>query len=148
MRFAKLFFATVLVASMIGCRPLPQLIIGEHRFAVELATTPAERAKGLMFRESLPKNRGMLFVFEMQQPLSFWMQNTSIPLSIAYIDENGVIIDIIDMKPFDLTSIPSSQPARYALEVNQGEFRRKGIRPGNRIIFPEEVIKMKEKSAQ
>lgn len=148
MPFRKTAAAVFLLCLFLSCRDLPEVVINGHRFAVELAVTPAERARGLMFRESLPKNRGMLFVFESEQPLSFWMQNTSIPLSVAYIDRNGIITDILDMEPFDLSSVTSSRPAQYALEVNRGEFQKKRIRPGNRVIFPEEVIKMKENDAQ
>lgn len=144
MKFIKLLILLAVGCLFMACRQQSEVAINGHRFSVELAVTPAERARGLMFRESLPKNSGMLFVFETEQLLSFWMQNTSIPLSIAYIDESGIITDILDMEPYDLSSVSSSRPARYALEVNRGEFRQKGIRPGNRVIFPEEVIKMKE----
>ena len=148
MKFVKTVSVFLYICLFLSCRQMPEVIINGHRFEVELAVTPAERARGLMFRESLPKNRGMLFVFESEQPLSFWMQNTSVPLSIAYIGDDGIIIDILDMKPFDLTSVPSSRPARYALEVNRGEFRKKGIRPGNRVILPAEVTKTTEKSGR
>ena len=90
----------------------------------------------------------MLFIFESEQMLSFWMQNTSIPLSIAYINADGVIVDILDMNPFDLTAVPSSRPAMYALEVNQGEFEKRGIRPGNRVIFSEEIKEIQGNSLQ
>lgn len=136
--------ATTLLILLSGCYRLPTVMINGERFEVELAITPEERAKGLMFREELEKNRGMLFVFEEEQALSFWMKNTSIALSIAYISANGVIIDILDMEPYDLSLVPSSQPVKYALEVNQGEFRRRGIRPGNRVILPKKEIKNRE----
>ncbi len=148
MKGAKLSLLFAAFCLFCSCRQLPEVVINGHRFSVELAVTPSERARGLMFRESLPRHHGMLFVFEVEQPLSFWMQNTSIPLSVAYIDENGIITDILDMEPYDLSSVSSSRPARYALEVNRGEFREKGIRPGNRVIFPAEVIKMKESNGQ
>ena len=131
--------AFIAVALLLSCRPQPEVSINGQRFVVETAVTPQERSRGLMFRESLPKNHGMLFIFESEQMLSFWMQNTSIPLSIAYINADGVIVDILDMNPFDLTAVPSSRPAMYALEVNQGEFEKRGIRPGNRVIFSEEI---------
>lgn len=143
MKFAEAVAVFLCLCLPVACHRMPEVIINGHRFEVELAVTPAERARGLMFRESLPAGRGMLFVFESEQPLSFWMRNTSVPLSIAYIDSNGVITDILDMEPFDLTSVPSSRPARYALEVNRGEFRKKGIRPGNRVILPAEVTEMR-----
>ena len=123
--------AFIAVALLLSCRPQPEVSINGQRFVVETAVTPQERSRGLMFRESLPKNHGMLFIFESEQMLSFWMQNTSIPLSIAYINADGVIVDILDMDPFDLTAVPSSRPVMYALEVNQGEFEKRGIRGRN-----------------
>jgi uncharacterized protein len=98
---------------------------------VEIANTREEREKGLMDRTSLPEDRGMLFVFDREQPLSFWMKNTLIPLSIAYIDSQGRIVDIQDMQPLDETPHPSAEPAQYALEVNQGFFADRGIEVGN-----------------
>jgi uncharacterized membrane protein (UPF0127 family) len=99
--------------------------------AAEVAETPRQRERGLMGRTALGENQGMLFVFEQEQPLSFWMRNTLIPLSIAYIDGRGTIVDIQDMEPLDETSHPSAAPARYALEVNQGFFEEHGIRVGD-----------------
>ncbi len=97
----------------------------------EVAETPRQRDRGLMGRTALGENHGMLFVFDQEQPLSFWMRNTLIPLSIAYIDDRGTIVDIQDMEPLDETSHPSAAPARYALEVNQGFFEEHGIRVGD-----------------
>jgi uncharacterized membrane protein (UPF0127 family) len=99
----------------------------------ELAQTDEQKERGLMERTELGENRGMLFVFEEEQTLSFWMKNTLIPLSIAYIDESGTIVDIQDMQPLDETPHPSAEPARYALEVNQGFFEENGISVGDRI---------------
>lgn len=101
---------------------------------VELAASEMDRQRGLMHRKSLEKNSGMLFVFTHEQYLNFWMKNTHIPLSIAYIGGNGIIRDIQDMEPLD-TSItyPSKYPARYALEVNRGWLAANGIVPGCRI---------------
>ena len=146
----KLCKAAVFLAAalFLSCRPQAEVSINGQRFVVETAVTPQERSRGLMFRESLPKNHGMLFIFESEQMLSFWMQNTSIPLSIAYIDADGVIVDILDMDPFDLTAVPSSRPAMYALEVNQGEFEKRGIRPGNRVLFSEEIKEIQGNSLQ
>jgi len=97
----------------------------------EIAVTAEERAKGLMNRKNLPDGEGMLFIFERDEVLSFWMKNTVIPLSIAYIAWDGRIIDIKDMYPLDLTSVSSSRSARYALEVPQGWFSRTGVRTGD-----------------
>lgn len=106
------------------------LTIGEHVLEVELASTGEERARGLMFRESLPVDQGMLFVYPNERILSFWMRNTSIPLSIAFLDADKRIINILDMQPFDETSHQSTSPAQYALEVNQGWFAERGIEAG------------------
>ena len=102
---------------------------------VEIATDDAERAQGLMERTELAENAGMLFVYEEERQLSFWMKNTLIPLSIAYADSQGRIVDIQDMQPLDETPHPSAEPVRYALEVNQGFFEERGIRVGDRLIL-------------
>jgi uncharacterized membrane protein (UPF0127 family) len=88
-----------------------------------------------MGRTELGENRGMLFVFEEEQRLSFWMKDTHIPLSIAYIDSEGRIVDIQDMKPLDdeLPDYTSSEPARYALEVNRGFFEERGVEVGDKV---------------
>lgn len=103
---------------------------------VEVVQTEEEKARGLMFRESLGKNEGMLFVYEKEEFLSFWMKNTRIPLSIAFMDAKGIIVDIQDMEPFGLETHTSAFPALYALEVNQGWFRRNGITVGDRVNLP------------
>jgi uncharacterized membrane protein (UPF0127 family) len=101
----------------------------------EIARSDAERETGLMFRESLADGEGMLFVFEKDQTLSFWMKDTLVPLSIAYISYNGRILEIHDMKPRDLAPVRSSRSARYALEVPQGWFGRAGIKPGDTLVL-------------
>ncbi|HZC83473.1 MAG TPA: DUF192 domain-containing protein [Rubrobacter sp.] len=103
---------------------------------VEIAATDAERERGLMGRTALAEDAGMLFVFDQEQQLSFWMKDTLIPLSIAYIDGGGRIVDIQDMQPLDETPHPSAEPARYALEVNQGFFAARGIQVGDRAELP------------
>jgi len=99
----------------------------------EIAETQEERTTGLMYRKKLPDGRGMLFIFENDQILSFWMKNTYIPLSIAYITWDGKITDIKDMYPQNENSISSSRSVRYALEVPQGWFERKGIQVGDTV---------------
>jgi uncharacterized protein len=101
---------------------------------VEVADEPAEREQGLMMRRELGEDHGMLFVFERTSQQSFWMHNTLIPLSIAYLGEDGEVLEIRDMFPLDRSAVPSSSAAvRYALEVNQGWFARRGIVPGARF---------------
>ena len=109
----------------------------EVEVRVEVADTEPERQLGLMGRTALPEDRGMLFVFDREQQLSFWMRNTLIPLSIAYIDAEERIIDIQDMQPLDETSHPSAEPAMYALEVNQGFFDERGVGVGDEVELPD-----------
>lgn len=103
---------------------------------VEIADKQSEREKGLMFRRVLLNDHGMLFVFEEEKYLSFWMKNTYIPLDIAYISRSGVINEIYHMEPLDYSvTYPSCMPAMYALEVNAGWFRQNGIVPGMKLDF-------------
>ena len=104
---------------------------GPVSIEVELARTDEERSTGLMFRTELEDGKGMLFIFEIDQILSFWMKDTQIPLSIAYIAYDGTIIDIRNMQPYDLTPVHSSRSVRYALEVPQNWFSRVGIQEGD-----------------
>ena len=106
------------------------VIFGADTVQVELARTPEERAQGLMFREVLPKGRGMLFVFTDTQTRSFWMKDTFIPLDIAYLDAELRIVDIKAMEPQTLDSHPSAKPAMFALEVPLGWFEEVGIKVG------------------
>lgn len=105
----------------------------------EIARTGDERSKGLMYRKKLPEGEGMLFIFERDEVLSFWMKNTSIPLSIAFIASDGKIIDIKDMYPHDENSVVSSRSVRYALEVPMGWFSHAGVRLGDTVIVMEVI---------
>lgn len=109
------------------------------RVWVEIADGPFEQARGLMYRKELGEDRGMLFTYPNERELSFWMRNTSLPLSIAFIDSKGRIMDLLDMKPFDDRSphYVSSEPVRYALEVNQGFFKERGVKVGDHAELPE-----------
>ncbi len=109
----------------------------EVEVRVEIADDDAERQRGLMERTELAESAGMLFIFGRERPLSFWMKDTLIPLSIAYVDEDGYIVDIQDMQPLDTTGHLSAEPAKYALEVNQGFFEERGIEVGDRVEVPE-----------
>jgi len=99
----------------------------------EVADTPATRELGLMRRKSMPMGAGMLFVFDESARHCMWMRNTLIPLSVAFIDARGQIVNIADMQPLNETSHCAAQPARYALEMNQGWFKKRGIAAG-RVI--------------
>jgi hypothetical protein len=103
---------------------------------VEIADTPQTRQLGLMFRSSMPADAGMLFDFGEDTDGGFWMQNTILPLSIAFIAAGGKIVDIKDMQPLDTTTVGSSGPYRYALEANQGFFRAHNIAPGDQVTLP------------
>ena len=108
----------------------------EVEVAVEIADDRAERERGLMERTALAEDRGMIFVFPRERYLSFWMKNTLIPLSVAYINSDGRIVDIQDMEPLDTTPHPSAEPAQYALEVNQGFYEERGVEVGDTVELP------------
>jgi uncharacterized protein len=108
---------------------------------VEVADDPAEREHGLMMRRAMEEDHGMLFVFERPSPQSFWMHNTLIPLSIAYIGDGGEVLEIHDMFPLDRSPVPSASPlVRYALEVNSGWFQRHGVKPGQRFDVAKALV--------
>jgi uncharacterized membrane protein (UPF0127 family) len=111
--------------------PTVPLSINGHKINAEVAATPEQRATGLMHRFSLKPDHGMIFVFERPEPLSFWMKNTFIPLSIAFIAPDGRIVNVDDMAPQDETSHWSRGPALYALEMRKGWFAERGIRAGD-----------------
>ena len=111
--------------------PSRTLTIRDQKIVVEVASTPETRATGLMNRFSLRQDHGMLFVFEAPQPLAFYMKNTYIPLSIAFVDAQGRIVNIEDMRPLDETTHWSRGVAQYAIEMRQGWFAAKGIGVGD-----------------
>jgi len=134
--FVVKFFLILFLSCAAERLPVREIVIERDGVVVavvkaEIASTHEERSKGLMFRQSLPDGEGMLFVFESDQILSFWMKNTIIPLTIAYITYDGRIVDIKDMYPHDENSVVSSRSVRYALEVPQGWFSRAGVRVGD-----------------
>ena len=116
------------------------LTIGGKATTVELALDEEYRKKGLMFRESMPADHGMLFAYGKPDTRSFWMKNTPIPLSIAFISEVGEILQIEEMKPHDERGTLSKAKVRYALEMNQGWFERSGVEIGSRIANFEAVF--------
>ena len=107
--------------------------VGPYPMKVELAVDEAQRAQGLMYRKSMPKEEGMLFVFEEPAYQSFWMKNTLIPLSIAFMDKDGVILNILDMEPQNEDPHVSDGAATYALETNKGWFKEKGVKAGDKV---------------
>ncbi|MFP4535461.1 MAG: DUF192 domain-containing protein [Spirochaetaceae bacterium] len=134
----------VLLFAFLGCNDgaaqTYELRLRDVTLEVEVADTPEGRTRGLMFRENLPENRGMLFVFPERSRRSFWMKNTLIPLSIAYIRDDWVILEIYEMEPESVEAVRSRNPVRYALEVNQGFFAEHGIEPGSRLFPSEELL--------
>ncbi|MDX9826916.1 MAG: DUF192 domain-containing protein [Spirochaetia bacterium] len=116
--------------------PTAVLRSGNVSLEVELAKTEEQRNRGMMFRKSLDEGKGMLFVFESDQKMAFWMKNTSIPLSLAYIGSDGTIFQIIDLVPFSEDPQLSQRSIRYALEVPQGWFAKVGIQVGDRFDIP------------
>jgi uncharacterized protein len=145
----KFLLFLVFFLSSLSCKALEkfekrELVIegkaGNVTLMAELALTPAQREQGLMYRKELKDGEGMLFVFQSDQVLSFWMRNTLIPLSIAYISYDGKILEIYDMQPQNLDPVHSSRSVRYALEVPQGWFSRAGLAPGDNIINLKEIL--------
>jgi len=130
-----LFLPLLLVAAPAAAETLPvtQLSAGMHLIRAEVAADMSSRSQGLMHRKSLAPNAGMLFVFDEAAPHCMWMKNTFIPLSVAFIDAQGVIINIADMTPHSEQSHCAARPAVYALEMTQGWFAQRGIKAGAKL---------------
>jgi uncharacterized membrane protein (UPF0127 family) len=124
----------VLVSSLARAElPTMPLTIAGHALVAEVASTDSQRGTGLMHRRMLPENRGMLFVFPDIALHGMWMMNTFLPLSVAFIDREGTIINIADMEPHTTNTHSAVRPAKYALEMNQGWFRKRGIKAGDKL---------------
>lgn len=138
-RRRAIIFMTVLVLSFVAGYVLmsgpktAEISIGDCRLSVEIADTPDLLEKGLSGRKQLAQGEGMLFVFDFQRRVSFWMKDTSIPLSIAFISADGRITQIEQMAPFDPQPVASRASVKYVLEVNQGFFQKNGIEVGMQI---------------
>lgn len=139
--------AGILVALLVGLLPLAacssddRLVIhtatGDHAFTVEVVDTPESRAKGLMFRQSLASDAGMLFDFLEERETAFWMQNTFIPLDMIFISADGVVKTVhVNARPHDTTSIPSGVPVRFVLEIPGGRSVEIGLKPGDTVDHP------------
>ena len=140
-----LFFALLAFTSLLSCKtkklPVKDIKIvcqdgREFTVSAEIAEKTEDRNHGFMERKTSPDGTGMLFIFERDQILSFWMKNTPHPLSIAYIDSKGKIRNIYDMTPYSLSSIVSTVSVRYALEVPQGWYKKNGITEGDTVLLP------------
>ena len=113
-----------------------KLSSGMHRIDAQIAGTPEQRQTGLMFRKEMPQHEGMIFVFDQPAKQCFWMKNTLIPLSAAFVSDDGTIVNIEEMKPLVLDGHCSTQPVRYVLEMNKGWFAKKGIKAGSKLQGP------------
>jgi uncharacterized membrane protein (UPF0127 family) len=135
----SLFAATILLAALMAHAqqparfPVISLSAGMHLIRAEVAAREADRRQGLMFREKMGQNEGMVFIFDAPAQVCMWMKNTLIPLSVAFIDDQGKIVNIEDMQPQKTDSHCAQRPVRYALEMNQGWFAKKHIGPGMKI---------------
>lgn len=109
------------------------LSAGMHQIDAQVALNPEQRQIGLMFRKDMPQHEGMIFVFEQPTKQCFWMKNTLLPLTAAFVADDGTIVNLADMKPQTLDAHCSDKPVRYVLEMNQGWFARKGIKPGTKL---------------
>jgi uncharacterized membrane protein (UPF0127 family) len=132
---AAVLCVAALAAAQDGPQNLPQirLTAGIHVINAELATTPLQREVGLMNRPSMEPNDGMLFVFEQPGQQCFWMKNTLIPLSVAFLADDGSVVNIDEMQPQTLDGHCSVKPVRYVLEMNKGWFAKRGIKPGSKL---------------
>lgn len=133
--------AVAVLAAPASAQELQPLTIvtdeGRHDFMVELAATPEQRSRGLMFRRSMPEDQGMLFDFERVQPVSMWMKNTYISLDMFFIDEDGTIVRIAERtEPLSERTIPSGRPVLSVLELNAGVADALGIEAGDRVEHP------------
>jgi uncharacterized membrane protein (UPF0127 family) len=113
--------------------PVAELGAGMYRIEAEVAHTPQTRQLGLMNRKSMPAQRGMVFVFERDATHCMWMKNTFLPLSVAFVDAQGKVVNIEDMQPHSEVNHCAAEPVRFALEMNQGWFRERGIAPGDTL---------------
>ena len=143
--FSALLFATLLVGTARAeSLPTVELKIGSNRLVAEVAATIPTRTLGLMNRFSLQPDHGMLFVFDSPQPQAFWMKNTYIPLSIAFLGADGRILNIEDMAPRTENTHPSLGAAMYALEMKKGWFAERGIGAGDRVQGLDKAPKARE----
>jgi uncharacterized protein len=138
--FIRLLALCFLISGSAWSQDAPQLQLprvglsaGMYLIQAQVAATPQERAVGLMFRKEMPANEGMLFVFEQRSAQCFWMKNTLLPLTAAFVADDGTIVNLVDMQPQSLDSHCSAKPVRYVLEMHQGWFDKRGIKAGSRL---------------
>jgi uncharacterized protein len=145
----RIKLACLLVLFIAGCQPeiqkseagldVVKMRIGSNTYKLEVARKDAERNKGLMDRDSLDADRGMIFVFSEQKIVTFWMKNVKFPLDIVFLDSHGGIVAIKQMKPMDETGVDSLLPARYAIELKEGTAKAENLRIGQLLDLPKGV---------
>ena len=135
-----LFTLTIAICSIGNAQTMPQMNLqrvqlsaGQHLINAQVATAPEQREIGLMLRQEMPQSEGMLFIFEQAGVQCFWMKNTLLPLTAAFVADDGTIVNLADMRPQSTDSHCSKQPVRYVLEMNQGWFSKKGIKAGFKL---------------
>lgn len=140
----RLVATFVMLLSFAGCReatptsalPVVPVRIGQQTFHLEVVANDADRQKGLMYRESMPADGGMIFVFPEEAVRSFWMKNTKIPLDILYLNSIGGIVSIRHLKPLDESPVSSEFPAKFAIELNEGAAEKAGVKVGFVVNIP------------
>jgi uncharacterized protein len=142
----RLLFSAPLLLFCSGCAgtDVPWVELRGQRFNVEIAADDASRTRGLMFRDAMPNDHGMLFIFDQEQPLAFWMRNTRIPLDILYFDSDLNLVSMAAGVPPCTTeqcpNYPSTGPASFTLELNAGVARKLGVRPGDPLLLAPEIV--------
>lgn len=144
MRVLAVLAALSLVSlpALVACaqnRERVEVMIAGERFSVEVARSEEQKRTGLMFRKSLGRHEGMIFVYESDEHLGFWMKSTSLPLTLAFLSRDGEILQVEDLTPHSLKSVVSERAARYALELPQGVLAELGVEVGDRVELPPEL---------
>ena len=132
---SALLWASLAAAQDSAQTQLPRIKLqaGMYQIDAQVAQTPEQRSTGLMFRSDMPAHEGMLFVFEQPATQCFWMKNTLIPLTAAFVSDDGTIVNLADMKPQTTDSHCSTKPVRFVLEMNQGWFAKRGLKAGSKL---------------
>lgn len=140
---ARVLAVLTITWSAMGCQeqspanlPTVKMRIGSRTYVLEVARTHEQQETGLMKRDSMPEDHGMIFVFPSERILSFWMKDTRIPLDIVFLNSSGRVVSIHQMKPYDESSTSSDAPARYAIELNKGQATAAGVKPGDVLDVP------------
>jgi len=149
----QILVAFACICFLIGCEsttqpqsnlPTVQMKVGSKTYTLEVANTEDSRTRGLMRRDSMPADHGMIFVFKEPQKLAFWMKNTRIPLDIVYIDANAKVDSVKQMQPYVETGIWSEGPIQWAIELNQGQAKEAGVKAGDQLTIPDGAKTAKE----